>query len=126
MKNNIREELETKYLKEELVNDNTLLLYEEVAENDILVKMRYIRSNKIHEGYITHLTKKEFEAGDRIVFNDDNTALAVFKKYKAREVLTDVVDLETHYSECSDFMDCAYNMKFNNKVDDYLRLVKTK
>ena len=126
MKKNIKEELETKYLKEDLVNDNTLLLYEQIDDNDILVKMRYIRNNRLNEGYITHLTKEEFLAGDRIVFNEDKTALAVFKKYKDREVLTEVYDLESHYSACADFMDCEYNMRFKDKVDNYLLLVKTK
>ena len=124
MKKNIKEELETIYLKEDLVNDNTLLLYEEIENNIIQVKMSYIAFNRLHEVYVTRLTKEEFIAGDRIVFNEDNTALAVFKKYKDREVLTTFYDLETHQSICSDFLDCAYNTKFKNKVNDYLILRK--
>ena len=126
MKNNIREELETKYLKTEIVNNNTLLLFEKESNNKVIVRMRYIEDNKINERIITHLTEEEFIAGDRIVFNEDNTALAVFKKHQTKEVLTKVFDLDNHYSECGDFMDCLYNLKFKNKVDEYLRLIKTK
>ena len=42
MKKTIKEDLETKYLKEELVNDNTLLLYEILGKNNILLKMKRV------------------------------------------------------------------------------------
>ena len=31
-------------------------------------------------------------------------------------------DLETHASINPDFVECAYNRKFTNKVDNYLKL----
>ena len=124
MKKNIKEELETKYLKEDLVNDNTLLLYEQVEENRIAVKMRFIEFDRLKEKHITNLTPEEFAAGDRIQLNEDKTALAVFKKYKGREILYNFFDLETHYAASPDYMDFAYNTKFKNKVDNYLKLVR--
>jgi len=123
MKDNIREELETKYLKKELVNDNTLLLYEEV-EDKVLVKMRFIKNNKINEYYVARLTKEEFFLGDSIRFNEDNTALAVFKRKKDKDILINFYDLEDHETVNADFLDCAYNLKFNNKVRDDFTLIK--
>ena len=124
MKKTIKEDLETKYLKEELVNDNTLLLYEILGKNNILLKMRYIGRNTLKETNIINLTLEEYMSGKVVRLNEDNTALAIFKNEDDKEVLTQVYDLETHYSTCLDFMDILYNKKFKDKVDHYLVLKK--
>lgn len=124
MKKTIKEDLETKYLKEELVNDNTLLLYEILGKNNILLKMRYIERNTLKETNIINLTLEEYMSGKVVRLNEDNTALAIFKNEDDKEVLTQVYDLETHYSTCLDFMDILYNKKFKDKVDHYLVLKK--
>ena len=123
MKQTIKEELETKYLKEELVNDNTLLLYEK-NEDEVLVKMRYIEFNRIKEIQITTLSFEEYIEGNRIRFNDDNTALAVFKKEKDKEVLKTFYDLVTHSTYGSHLMSFGYNEKFSEKVDVDLLVLK--
>ena len=125
MKNNIKEDLETEYLKQELINDNTLLLYEQV-DDSIYVKMRFIERNKINEVNITILSVDEYNMGDRVRINEDKTALAVFRKISDMDVLTEVYDLETHYCGIRDFLDCEYNLRFSDQVDECLRLVKKK
>ena len=124
MKKTIKEELETKYLNVELINDNTIFLYEIVEKNHILLKMRYIKNNTLREESIAHLTLEEYMSGNVIRLNEDNTALAIIEKKGDKEVLSEIYDLETHYPACTDFMDILYNKKFNDKVDHCLILKK--
>ena len=127
MKDNIREEKELKYLKEELINNDLLLYIYDSKTNKVYVKIRFIEKDRIVEHYVARLTMEEYLEGDRIKFNEDKTALAVFKKdNNNQEVLVNFYNIEEHNCECGDFLDCAYNLSFNDKVDDYLRLVKKK
>ena len=126
MKDNIREEKDVKYLKEEIINNDLLLYIYDSKKKIVYVKIRFIDNKQIIEHYVARLTMEEYLEGDRIVFNEDKTALAVFKKDNNQEVLVNFYNLEEHNCECGDFLDCAYNLSFNDKVDDYLRLVKKK
>ena len=126
MKDNIREEKDVKYLKEEIINNDLLLYIYDSKKKKVYVKIRFIDNKQIIEHYVARLTMEEYLEGDRIVFNEDKTALAVFKKDNNQEVLVNFYNLEEHNCECGDFLDCAYNLSFNDKVDDYLRLVKKK
>ena len=126
MKDNIREKKEVKYLKEELINNDLLLYIYDSKTNKVYVKIRFIEKDRIVEHYVARLTMEEYLEGDRIKYNEDKTALAVFKKDNNQEVLVNFYNLEEHNCECGDFIDCAYNLYFNDKVDDYLRLVKKK
>ena len=126
MKDNIREEKETKYLKEELINDDLLLYIYDQKNNKVYVKIRFIENGKIVEHYVARLTMEEYKEGNRIRYNEDKTALAVFKKRQGNEVLENFYSLDEHNCVPSDFLDCAYNLYFNDNVDEYLRLVKKK
>ena len=126
MKNNIREEEAKEFLKIEFINNDLLLYIHDIKENKVYVKIRFTKNNKIDEHYVARLTMEEYNEGKRIKYNEDKTALAVFKKRQDDEVLENVYDLEEHNGVASDFLDCAYNLYFNDKVDDYLRLVKKK
>ena len=126
MKDNIREEKDVKHLKEEIINNDLLLYIYDSKKKIVYVKIRFIDNKQIIEHYVARLTMEEYLEGDRIVFNEDKTALAVFKKDNNQEVLVNFYNLEEHNCECGDFLDCAYNLSFNDKVDDYLRLVKKK
>lgn len=126
MKDNIREDKDVKYLKEEIINNDLLLYIYDPKQKKVYVKIRFVDNKQIIEHYVARLTMEEYLEGDRIVFNEDKTALAVFKKDNNQEVLVNFYNLEEHNCECGDFLDCAYNLSFNDKVDDYLRLVKKK
>ena len=121
MKKTIKEELETKYLKQELVNDNTLLLYEQLTDDLIEVKMRYIDFNRLKELSVAHLSLEEYVEGNSLRVNDNNTALAIFKKIDKEERLSDMYDLETHCKACSDLLDWSYNIKFNKDNKQYTK-----
>ncbi len=126
MKEAIKQEKKRILLKEELITDNDLLLYIHVPEEDkVYVKIRFITENNIVEHYVARLSMDEYLEGNRIRFNEDKTALAVFKKNDANEeVLENFYSLEEHSCECSDFLDCAYNLHFKDEVNDYLVLIK--
>ena len=112
-------------LREEVLNDNNLLIFIHVPEdNKVYAKIRFIENNQIIEHYVARLTMEEYLAGDRIVFNEDKTALAVFKKNDDKEILENFYNIEEHNSVSSDFLDCAYNLSFKNKVDENFQLIK--
>ena len=112
-------------LQEEVLNNNNLLIFIHVPEdNKVYAKIRFIKNNQIIEHYVARLTMEEYLEGDRIVFNEDKTALAVFKKNNDKEILENFYNIEEHSSESSDFLDCAYNLYFKNKVDENFQLIK--
>ena len=114
-----------KALKEELIDDNNLLIYIQAPDNKVYVKIRFLdKYDKQNEHYVARFTMKEYLSGDKLVFNEDKTAIAVFKEEDGYNVLENFYNIEEHSCACSDFLDCAYYSKFNTKLDNRLRLIK--
>ena len=130
MKKTIKEDKERLIIKEELIGDNNLIQYEYNPQNDIvLLGVRFIEDCSIKEHIITYLTIHQYAKElDKIVrFNEDNNAIAIFKKDNDEYVLQNFYNLETHDFSCIDFMDLEYNNKFpNNKINDRYVLIKKK
>ena len=124
MKDNIREEIERNYLKQEFINDDLLLFIHKPKENKVYVKIRFIENRKINEHYIARLTFKEYLEGNRIRINKNKSAIAVFKKINNQDVLDNLYTLKDHDCVSQDFLDCAHNIYFNNEVDEKHVLIK--
>lgn len=133
MKNTIKEDLERIVIKEEIINDNSLLQYECNRDNKIVtLGVRYIKNNTIQENILTTMTLDEYinELDNIVKININNSAIAIFKKETYRNVfneyiLHDCYDLNKHTFASSEFLDIEYNEKFpNNKVDKYLVVKK--
>ena len=130
MEKTIKEDRKRKIIKEELIGDNNLIQYEYDPHNNIVkFGVRFIENLSIKEHIITFLTFQEYLTElDKIVrFNEDNTAIAIFRKENDDYVLHNFYNLETHNFSCIDFMDIEYNNKFpNNKINDKFVLIKKK
>jgi hypothetical protein len=127
MRKNIKEELEEKYLRAVLINDENLAIYtdNEYVENRVDLKVRYVDKNKIVEQLVTSLTKEEFltKREELLEVNEAHTAIAVYKEDKDSLILDRLYMLDTHYFAIADFMDIQYNMYFpehNNTMTDEL------
>ena len=130
MKKTIKEDQERLIINEELIGDNNLIQYEYNPKHDtVLLGVRFVENSSIKEHIITCLTVHQYASQlDKIVrFNEDNTAIAIFKKENDEYVLQNFYNLETHDFSCIDFMDIEYNNKFpNNKINDRYVLIKKK
>ena len=84
MKKTIKEELSEQYLRAYLANDNALIIYTEndIDDNLVDVKVRYIKRKTIIEDYLTSITMDDFKhrRSNFIRTNEDKTAIAIFKK----------------------------------------------
>ncbi len=125
MKKTIREDLEEKYLRTVLVNDNALLVYTEDENNPdrIQVKVRYIKGSAIREDRITDLTREQFETKRSLLFeyNEDRSKLAVYREQDERIELDIVYDFETHCSYTTHMAEMAYDNWFPNSKGQYVR-----
>ena len=116
MRKNIKEELEEKYLRTVLINDENLAIYteNEYVENRVDLKVRYVERNKIIEQLVTSFTKEEFlTKRDKLLeLNEAKTAIAIYKENEDSLILDRLYMLDTHYFAIPDFMDIQYNMYF--------------
>ncbi len=125
MRKNIKEELEEKYLRAVLVNDENLLIYtdNEYKENRVDIKVRYVDKNKIIEQYISSLTKEEFltKREELVEINEAHTAIAIYKERDKNLVLDRLYMLDTHDFDIPDFVDIEYKMYFpENTISETL------
>ena len=125
MRKNIKEELEEKYLRAVLVNDENLLIYtdNEYKENRVDIKVRYVDKNKIIEQYISSLTKEEFltKREKLVEINEAHTAIAIYKERDKNLVLDRLYMLDTHDFDIPDFVDIEYKMYFpENTISETL------
>ena len=71
MRNNI--------LKTELINEKTIIIYEELDDNRVSVIMRYVKDRRTVDVYLSIITKEEYLDGNCVRINEDATALAIYK-----------------------------------------------
>lgn len=130
MKNTIKSDNERLIIKEELLDDNSLLQYEYDRENDkVLLAIRFIKHHTIQEHILTILSIHEYasELDDRVKINEDHTSIAIFDKKDNDYVLRDCYNLQEHNYAINDFVDIEFNNKFPNiKINNYLVLKKKK
>ena len=117
MKKTIKEELNEKYIRVELVNDNALLIYteSETIENRVEVKLRYIENQAIKEQQLTTLSKKDFQTRkeELIHINSERNAIAIFNE---TEGLDKVYSTEFNTFFVEDFAELGYATLF---MDEY-------
>lgn len=112
-------------LKTELINDKTIIIYEELDDNRVSVIMRYVKDRRTVNVYLSIITKEEYLEGNCIRLNEDSTALALFRNINNVEVLERFFYLNNYSTVTPDFMDLAYNDTFtNSKVNEDLILIK--
>ena len=125
MKKTIREDIEEKYLRTVLVNDNALLIYTEDENNPdrINLRVRYIRESTIRESRIATLTREQFLAKRDMMFefNQDRTALAFYREDNDTFYLDLVYDFTNHSSYTTHMTEMAYDVKFPNHKGQYVR-----
>ena len=126
MKKTIREDIEEKYLRTVLINDNALLIYTEDENNPdrINVRVRYVDSSVIKDGRVTNLTREQFETRRNIFLklNSDRTALAVYREQDEGMELDFVYDLIDHTHYTTHDAEPAYNVMF--RKDDQSQYVR--
>ena len=117
MENKIKDDLNRKILYQRLINDNTLLEY--VLKNDkVLVCIRFVESptSGIKEHVLKILEDDEIDTvNNSIVVNEDNSAIAIFKKGNNKYQLNGVYYTDEHAFIPCDFVDIAYKEKFSEK-----------
>ena len=113
MKKNIKEDTERKVIKQEYLDENTLLEHIE-EENDILITVRFIEKGSIKEHFIAKIEKNDYEQeiDNLIKKNEDSSAIAVFSKVDDEYTLKNLYLIEEHSSEVGDFLDVAYQLFF--------------
>ena len=122
MKKTIREDARRHILRQEYIDDNTLLEFVEEGES-ILVSIRFVDSGVIREQILRVFPK---ETGlsricSMISISDDKEAIALFKAREGALVLEDVYLVLEHSYSFSDFIDICYASHFDkNTLDEYL------
>ena len=122
MEKTIKDDLNRTVVYSKLLDDNTLLEYS-LKDDMFYITIRYIEMNAIREQFLKVLKKDEVvDIGETVEFSKDGTAIAIFNKTDDGYQLRGVYDLEEHTYEISDFMDIAYDKKFDKKLNK--RLIK--
>ena len=118
MEKTIKKDRERFVLKEELVNDNTLLEYTYEGMN-IHIGVRYVDSpvGGIKETHLCTIHVHDYQdmVPDLIRINDDRNAIAVFKRTDKGLQLDRLYDAESHGFVVDDFRDQQFKEKFPYK-----------
>ena len=118
MKKTIKEDSKRIILKQNYLDDNNLLEYHINGQKVSLV-VRYIEMNKIHEITLINMDFNDYlnELHNIVKINDDNNAVAIFKKDNNDEYwLYDIYKTEDHSLGYLDFLDIEYDNYFNKKI----------
>ena len=112
MKKTIKEELATRYIKEELLDDNNLLQYAaDDSQNSVCIKIRYVGGNTIKEIVLAILSKEDFKERKVILnFNQDKTAIAIKERIGREYKLTKLYSLKDHSFSNPDFMEVVLDL----------------
>ena len=134
MKKTIKEEQERIIIREEILDDNSLMQYEfDKNINKVVLVVRFVKNNTIKEHVLTTMTLKEYtdELNRLVKINVNNTAIALFKK-EAHEAyneytLYNCYKLKEHDFSLVDFVDLEYKKYFpNNKGEKCFVINKKK
>lgn len=128
MKSTIKEEKQTKIIKEEYLNDNSLLVYklESNKEEELLVAaIQYIKSSTCLKEDTLFSVSKNKPNSKFLSISADNETIAVFEKEEESFKLRKIYEVTDHSLISDEFIDIVYANKFSKSpVDETLRLVK--
>lgn len=124
MKKSIREERSRIVIKEDMIEDNSLLQYI-ASPNGIDISVRFIdtATNSIKDHLLKAVPIEEFEDFlDRgLQINESQDTIAIFKKTEKGMQLERLYYLSEHNFEECDFLAMAYQKKFPNQpLNKYL------
>lgn len=116
MKKTIKDDQERIILGQQYLDDNNLLEYR-VDDREISLSVRYIENNKINEIILTKMLYEDYinDLNNLVKINDNNTAVAIYKRNNNEYYLRNIYKTEDHSLSCSDFIDIEYDMYFNTK-----------
>ena len=127
MKKTIKEDKERIIIKEEFINDNTLLEYVK-EDNNVIIGIRYIESpiGGIKENILVRIKKEDFtDIHNFFKIDSQKSTIAIFNAKEDGYQLTKVYDIEEHSLVSEEFMDIVYNKKFPKQpLDKHLVLRK--
>lgn len=117
MKATIRDDQNRQIIKEEYVNENSLL---EVSKekDDFMVTVRYVESPSvgIREHFLTNINFFEYKTlfSELVKISNDNTTIAIFKCVEDGFVLEKVYDASSHEFLPDEYMDIKFMEKFSD------------
>ena len=123
MRKTIKEDSERLLLEQKYLDYNNLLEYQINGQNVSLV-VRYVEMNKIHEITLITMNFDDYlnELQNIVKINDDNTAVAIFKKENEDDYwLYDIYKAEDHSLGYLDFLDIEYDKYFNKKNKTHIK-----
>ncbi len=117
MKRTIKEDQERFILKSEMINDNSLLEYT-ADQGKMIISVRFVDSSKIKENIILSMDIVEYmkHQENLIEFNEDKSAIAVFKPTTEGYSISYVYDFIEHQSASPEFIDLEYENRFGKKL----------
>lgn len=119
MKATIRDDQNRQIIKEEYVNENSLL---EVSKekDDFIVTIRYVESPSVGiiEHFLTKINFFEYKTlfSELVRISNDNTTIAIFKSVEDGFVLEKVYDASSHEFLPDEYMDIKFMEKFSDIV----------
>ena len=130
MKKTLKEDLDRIILEEELIGDNSLIQYVYDLKQDMIdLGVRFVAGMSIQEHIIKQMTVHEYASNlhEIVRFNEEKSAIALFKKQNKNYVLENCYDLNEHAFASIEFTDLEYNQRFpNNPVNERFVLQKKK
>ncbi len=119
MKATIRDDQNRQIIKEEYVNENSLLEVSKENE-DFIVTVRYVESPRIgiREHYLTRINFFEYKTlfSELVRISDDNTTIAIFKCVEDGFLLEKVYDASSHEFLPDEYMDIKFMENFSDIV----------
>ena len=119
MKATIRDDQNRQIIKEEYVNENSLL---EVSKekDDFIVTIRYVESPSVGiiEHFLTKINFFEYKTlfSELVRISNDNTTIAIFKCVEDGFLLEKVYDASSHEFLPDEYMDIKFMEKFSDIV----------
>lgn len=116
MRKTIKADKSRKILKEEFINDNSLLELTMEDNRDILVGVRFVEGacSGIKEHILMRMSVYDYmsEYNNLVKKSKDSSTIAIFKKTDDGYQLNRVYDAEKHEFALEEFIDIVYEDKF--------------
>lgn len=127
MKKTIKEDNQRTVIKQEYLNNNSLLEIS-IVDGKIEVTIRFIEGKSIKEHILTIMSVEDFLLEkDTYRISEDGKKMALFKTKNDEYYLERLYDLEEHEFTVCDFMDLEYRKHFTIPVlNEHLSYKKVK
>lgn len=118
MRKNIKADKERTIIKEEYINDNSLLEATLEDNREVTLTIRFVKSpiEGIKEHFLTKMTIYDFlsetDFNNFLKISEDNSAIAIFKEVPEGFQLERLYDTEEHSFALDEFIDIVYKEKF--------------